>query len=59
MLTGWKDICRETGFSRNTIKRLARDEGFPLDYVATKPCTSDELISEWLRSRVESRRAVQ
>lgn len=53
MITGWKSITEHTGFSRNTIVRLMKEEGFPLQYIATKPTTTDQAIQEWFKRRIE------
>jgi predicted DNA-binding transcriptional regulator AlpA len=53
MITGWKKITEHTGFSRRTIIRLMREEGFPLQYIATKPTTTDQSIQEWFKKRLE------
>jgi predicted DNA-binding transcriptional regulator AlpA len=52
MITGWKSITQYTGFSRNTIVKLMREEGFPLQYIATKPTTTDQAIQEWFKKRL-------
>jgi len=53
MITGWKDIQNHTGFSRNTIIRLVKEEDFPLQYIATKPTTTEQAISGWFKNRLE------
>lgn len=53
MITGWKNITEHTGFSRNTIVRLMKEDGFPLQYIATKPTTTDQAIQEWFKKRIE------
>lgn len=53
ILTGWKEICAAMGMSVNTLKRLAREEAFPLQYVATRPVTTQDMISDWLRARLQ------
>lgn len=53
ILTGWKDICAAMGMSVNTLKRLTREEDFPVQYVATRPVTTQDLVSEWLRTRLQ------
>ena len=52
MLTGWKDITQYTGFSRNTIVKLVKEESFPLQYIAKKPTTTEQAISEWFKNRL-------
>lgn len=51
MLTGWKAISNYTGFSRNTLKRLFKEERFPVVYIATKPVTTAKQIEEWIQNR--------
>jgi predicted DNA-binding transcriptional regulator AlpA len=53
MLTGWKDITKYTGFSRNTIKKLMKNEGFPLQYISTKPVTTQQAILAWFLLRLD------
>jgi predicted DNA-binding transcriptional regulator AlpA len=53
MITGWKNITEHTGFSRNTIVRLMKEEGFPLQYIATKPTTTAQAIQKWFDNRIE------
>lgn len=53
MITGWKSITEHTGFSRNTIVRLWKEEDFPLQYIATKPTTTAQAIQEWFKKRLE------
>jgi predicted DNA-binding transcriptional regulator AlpA len=53
MITGWKSITKSTGFSRNTIVRLVKEEGFPVQYIATKPTTTNRAIQEWFEKRIK------
>jgi predicted DNA-binding transcriptional regulator AlpA len=53
MITGWKEITRHTGFSRNTIKRLMKEEKFPLQYIASKPTTTEQAIQDWFKKRLQ------
>ncbi len=46
MITGWKEITKHTGFSRNTIKRLMKNESFPLQYISSKPVTTEQAIQD-------------
>jgi predicted DNA-binding transcriptional regulator AlpA len=55
MLTGWKVIVQYTGFSRNTLKRLIKEERFPIQSIATKPVTSKQQIEKWLEKRLNKR----
>lgn len=54
MITGWKNIIEHTGFSRRTIIRLTREEGFPLQYIATKPTTTDQAMQKWFEKRLKT-----
>ena len=54
MITGWKNITEHTGFSRRTILRLMKEEDFPLQYIATKPTTTDQSIQEWFANRLKN-----
>jgi predicted DNA-binding transcriptional regulator AlpA len=54
MLTGWKDITKYTGFSRNTLKKLIKNEKFPLQYIASKPTTTNQAIQEWFKARLKN-----
>lgn len=56
MITGWKIIIQHTGFSRNTLKRLANDENFPLEYIASKPTTTSQAIETWFQKRLEAKK---
>jgi len=51
MLTGWKDIVAYTGLSRFTIKRLRKEDNFPLQYIADRPTTTKTLIEKWMEDR--------
>ena len=53
MITGWKSITEHTGFSRNTIVRLWKEEDFPLQYIVTKPTTTAQAIQEWFKGRLK------
>jgi predicted DNA-binding transcriptional regulator AlpA len=55
MLTGWKVIVQYTGFSRNTLKRLIKEEKFPIQIIATKPVTSQQQIEKWLEKRLNQK----
>lgn len=56
ILRGWKDICRVVGgISPKTARALMRDEGFPVDYIAGMPQTTDTLLEEWVEKRVKSK----
>jgi predicted DNA-binding transcriptional regulator AlpA len=52
MLTTWKIITKFTGFSRNTLKKLVREEGFPVAIVAGRPTTTRTLIEDWITSKL-------
>lgn len=55
ILRGWKDICKELGgISLNSARRLAREEGLPIAYVAGKPSTTKGALEAWLEERVKN-----
>lgn len=56
VLTGWERIEKEVGMCSKTIKRLVREEGFPIIYTAGRPMTSAKLIDDWIMSRMDSAR---
>lgn len=51
MLTGWKDITKHTGFSPKSIKVLMKQEGFPLQYILSRPVLSKSALDKWLIER--------
>jgi len=53
MITGWKKITDHAGFSRNTIIKLAKEENFPLRYIAKKPVTTEQAIQDWFKNRLK------
>jgi hypothetical protein len=53
MITGWKNIIKYTGFGINTLKTLVKKENFPLQWIASKPTTTEQAIHEWFKSRLE------
>lgn len=53
IFTGWKDICAAMGMSKNTLRKLVHEEAFPVQYVATRPVTTQEMVTEWLRARLQ------
>jgi hypothetical protein len=56
ILRGWKDICKAVGgISPKTARHLMRTEGFPVDYIAGAPQTTDTLLEAWVENRVKSK----
>lgn len=53
MLTTWKVIAKYTGYSRNTIKRLIIEDGFPIVVVAGKPTTTKMQIENWISKKLQ------
>jgi len=45
-------ITQYTGFSRNTIKRLVKEESFPLIYIASRPVTTRQQIETWIEMKM-------
>lgn len=56
VLSGWKDITRETGISENTIRKLVREENFPVQYLGRTPVTTMEQVISWLDKRLAKRK---
>lgn len=54
MITGWKNITEHTGFSRKTLIRLMREAAFPVQYIATKPTTTEQAIEKWFEMRLKT-----
>ena len=55
ILRGWKDICKELGgVSIASARRLARDEGLPIAYIAGKPSTTKDALKAWVENRVKN-----
>lgn len=48
ILIGWKQIQKELGMSRDTVRDLARKRGFPLVRIKRSFCTTKELVNQWL-----------
>ena len=54
MITGWKSISAETGYSRNTLKKLVDEESFPIQWIASKPTTTANAIEQWFLNRLNN-----
>ena len=52
--TGWKEIQRATGRSRNTIKKLMETEAFPVLIINSKPTTTDEALKVWFDNQLNA-----
>lgn len=59
MLTTWKIITQYTGYSRNTLKALMTNEGFPITYIAGRPATTKNQIEIWIASRITEKKNPQ
>ena len=54
ILRGWKDICKAAGgISVNTARRLAKEEGLPVTFLAGKPTTTDAALITWVEKRCQ------
>lgn len=54
ILRGWKDICKAAGgISINAARRLARDEGMPVTFLAGKPMTTTIALTAWVEKRCQ------
>jgi predicted DNA-binding transcriptional regulator AlpA len=58
MITGWKSITANTGFSRNTLMKLIKEKRFPIRFIASKPTTTVQAIEQWFSSQIEDRKSV-
>ncbi len=54
ILRGWKDICQAAGgMGEDTLRKLMREEQFPVTIVARKPMSTQAAISEWIAKRCQ------
>ena len=54
ILRGWKDISLAAGgMSEGSMRRLMRNEGFPVTIIAGRPMSTTEAISEWVEKRCQ------
>lgn len=54
ILRGWKDICKAAGgVSINAARRLARDEGMPVTFLAGKPMSTTTALAAWVEKRCQ------
>lgn len=59
ILRGWKEICEACGgMSRNTVRHLARSEGFPVTVVAHRPMSTEQAIHEWIAKRCQEKKDI-
>jgi hypothetical protein len=58
MLSGWTDICEHTHRSRNTLKKMIQDEGFPIKILFNKPTTTEHAIEKWFEKRLKIKESV-
>ncbi len=54
MLTGWKDITHSTGLSENTLRKLIREEDFPVQYLGRTPVVTMDQVLAWLDKRLQN-----
>lgn len=50
---GWKEIIPATNRSRETLLKMAHEQGYPLSYEEGQWVLDEELVREWRRKRVE------
>jgi len=58
MITGWKSITANTGFSRNTLLRLVKEKHFPIRFIASKPTTTVQAIEQWFSYQLQDKKPV-
>ncbi len=57
MLSTWKVITEKVGLSENTIRKLIRDEGFPVQFLGRTPVTTMDQVISWLDRRLAQQKA--
>ncbi len=56
ILRGWKDICEALGgVSINTARSLSRNDGLPIAYIAGKPTTTLDALTDWVEKHVKKK----
>jgi predicted DNA-binding transcriptional regulator AlpA len=60
MLVGWKAICAYTGFSKSTLRRWMKKDGFPVlkGRGVKRPLSSRNLIDIWLAKNIENQKEI-
>jgi len=53
ILSSWEAITDEVGLSENTIRKLVKDEDFPIQFVGRTPITTMGQILSWLDQQIE------
>jgi predicted DNA-binding transcriptional regulator AlpA len=53
MLNGWRVITEQTGFSVNTIKKLMKEDAFPVRYIGSHPFTTKAAIETWFQAHLK------
>lgn len=52
-LVGWESIRGAMdNVSKDTLRRWARDEGFPLGFIGQTPVTTEALLKDWVENVV-------
>ena len=53
ILRGWKDICKAAGgMSVDTARKLARDDGLPVEFIGGRPMSTSEDLEKWVSARI-------
>lgn len=52
ILRGWKSICSSFGgMSEKTARKLMREEGLPVVYIAGTPMSTPAALEEWVHDK--------
>ncbi len=56
ILSTWEAITDKVGLSENTIRKLVKNEDFPIQFVGRTPITTLDQIISWLDKRLENQK---
>ena len=56
ILSTWEAITDKVGLSENTIRKLVKEEDFPIQFVGRTPITTLDQILSWLDQRFENQK---